>query len=73
MIGKHYKRLRTYLDTLTYVLYLPNSGLRSAIPGRGREQGRFRESIKGARGAPREHGGVPREHGGALREQEGPS
>ena len=39
-----------------YVIYARNLGLQITLPGREREQGRFRGST----------GGAPREHGGAT-------
>ena len=55
-----------------YIIYTPNLGLEIAVPGREREQGRFRESTEGARGrsggVSREHEGASREHGGASTE-----
>ena len=41
-------------DLSTYIIYTPNLGLEIAVPGREREQGRFRGSIEGARGSKRE-------------------
>ena len=64
-----------YMYIYIYIIYTPNLGPRITLPGRGREQGCFRGSTKGARrrseGAISEHGGAPREHGGAPREHEG--
>ena len=40
-----------------YIIYTPNLGLRIAIPGREREQGRFKGSTEGAL---REHRGAAR-------------
>ena len=34
-----------------YIIYTPNLGLEIAVPGREREQGRFRGSTEGARGS----------------------
>ena len=52
-----------------YIISSPNLGFEIAIPGREREQGRFRGSTEGARGRSE---GASREHkgGGALREQQ---
>ena len=33
-----------------YIIYTPNLGLEIAVPGREREQGRFRRSTKGSQG-----------------------
>ena len=44
------------------IISSPNLGFEIAIPGREREQGRFRGSSEGAG---KEHEGVGREHGGA--------
>lgn len=51
-----------------YIIYTPNLGLRIALPGQAREQGRFRGSREGARGSTKGAGGSS---GGAPREQEG--
>ena len=51
-----------------YVIYTPNLGSRITLPGREREQGRFRVSTEGAKGRSE---GVAREHEGASREYEG--
>ena len=45
-----------------YYIYTPNLGSGIALPGREREQGRFRGSSEGARGSIK---GAMREHGGA--------
>ena len=34
-----------------YIIYTPNLGSETALPERGREQGRFRGCIEGARGS----------------------
>ncbi len=56
-----------------YIIYTPNLGFEIAVPGREREQGRFRGSSEGARGSIEGAGGsiegALREQGGALREQ----
>ena len=44
-----------------YIVYIPNLGSRIALPGREREQSRFRGSIEGAKGRSE----------GALEEQKG--
>ena len=49
-----------------YIIYTPNLGL--GIPGREREQGRFRGSNEGAR---REHRGSKGEHRGSTGAQQG--
>ena len=60
-----------------YIIYTPNLGSEIAVPGREREQGRFRGSTGGARrsterargsteGAPEGAGGALREHYGAV-------
>ena len=51
-----------------YIIYTSNLGSETALPGRGREQGRFRGSIEGARGSIK---GALSEHGGVLGEQRG--
>ena len=52
--------------TYIYIIYTPNLGLAIAIPGREREQGRFRGSSEGAGGsiggARGSTEGAPREH-----------
>ena len=40
-----------------YIIYTPNLGSRIAVPGREREQGRFRGSSEGARGSNEGAGG----------------
>jgi len=40
-----------------YIIYTPNLGLEIAVPGREREQGRFRGSSEGARGSTEGAGG----------------
>ena len=47
-----------------YIIYTPNLGSEISLPGREREQGRFRGSIEGVG---RCSGGVLREYGGVLR------
>ena len=42
-------RQRLKLGVYTYIIYTPNLGLEIAVPGREREQGRFRGSSEGAR------------------------
>jgi len=39
------------LSIYIYIIYTPNLGLGIAVPGREREQGRFRASTEGARGS----------------------
>ena len=39
------------INIYIYIIYTPNLGLEIAVPGREREQGRFRGSIEGARGS----------------------
>ena len=51
-----------------YIIYTPNLGLEITLPGREREQGRFRGSSEGARGRSK---GASKEHEGALREHRG--
>ncbi len=51
-----------------YIIYTPNLGFVIAIPGREREQGRFRGSSEGAS---REHGRAAREQRGAQQERRG--
>ena len=59
---------RPILCIYIYIIYTPNLGSETALPGRGREQGRFRGSIEGARGSIK---GALSEHGGVLGEQRG--
>ena len=40
-----------FTDIYIYIIYTPNLGLEIAIPGREREQGRFRGSSEGVRGS----------------------
>ena len=47
IISSFYMSIRNYIQ----IIYTPNLGLRIAVPGREREQGRFRGSIEGARGS----------------------
>jgi len=57
---------RTFPITLNQYIYIiipPNLGLRIAVPGREREQGRFRGSREGPGGAAREQGRAVREQG----------
>ena len=49
-----------------YIIYTPNLGFEIAVPGREREQGRFRGSSEGARGSTE---GAQWEHWGAAREE----
>ena len=58
--SKYNDHVRIYI----YTISSPNLGLEIAIPGREREQGRFRGSIEGAG---REHGGARESTEGALR------
>ena len=50
-----------------YIIYTPNLGLKIAVFDREREQDRFKESTKGAKGR---SGGARREHKGSTREQQ---
>ena len=54
--------------TYIYIVYTPILGSEIAVPGRDREQGRFRGSSEGARERSK---GAPGEHGGAAMEQQG--
>ena len=38
-------------DIYIYIIYTPNLGLEIAVPGREKEQGRFRGSSEGAKGS----------------------
>ena len=51
-----------YID----ILYTPNLGFEIAVPGREREQGRFRGSSEGAGESTRGAGGACREHRGSI-------
>ena len=42
--------LKCYIYIYMYIIYTPNLGSEIALPGREREQGRFRGSTEGAKG-----------------------